>query len=213
MTIWTKSDAACEQLDAAIGLLCERRFIAAHTLVSAAIELSTDVARANGRKTHEMLFAEAVKISAPERLDEVQRTLRRPQNFAKHADRDHDEAIEVKPELTILRLFSALFDLGIAFERQTLRQVIFRAWFTARDPTLLLAGNEAYLAGCRAMFGDLSAESLDDALNSLREHVADLEAADIRAQFNQTMAAADIDWNASARAWDKLVEAKTDPDR
>jgi hypothetical protein len=50
MTTWTKSDAACEQLDAAIGLLADRKLIAAHALVGAAAELATDVARATGNR-------------------------------------------------------------------------------------------------------------------------------------------------------------------
>ena len=150
---------------------------------------------------NDAVFEELIKRVAPERLADVKKARRRPQNFAKHADNDPQETIEVKPEFTLLRLFIGLLDLGIAFRRQSFRQVIFRTWFTARQPDYLTAGNEAYLAIAEALFGDVDQLSLDDALDVLRAHLTEYDAEDLRARFEKTMAGTEVDWDASLKIW------------
>jgi hypothetical protein len=196
MAKWTKSDAANEQLDAAIGLLAERQLIAAHTLVSAAAELSTACAKAKGKRTNAMVLDDLIARLLPESVAEFRRAMRKPQNFAKHADRDPDEELDVKPELTVVTLYQAIIDMGVAFERLTFRQLIFRTWFLSRNWGRWPAEQRAGLAAARDIFPNVENMTLDDALEELRVKLLDLDAPDLRARFQTRMTEMKIDWGA-----------------
>jgi hypothetical protein len=199
MNTWTKAEAASEQIDSAIGQFAEQRFISAHTLTCAGAELAVSIAKHKGRTSHGGSLEEMVKHAAPHRLAEVQRTLRKPQNFAKHADRDPEEEIEVNPRLTETLLFQAVLDVGVAFEKRTWRQLISLSWFSARNPSLLVGDNTAYLAGLTQIFGQIADMPQTDAIRSLKAQLDDLDQPDLRIRFEKALAETQIDWGASLK--------------
>jgi hypothetical protein len=144
-----------------------------------------------------MVLDDLVARLMPDKLGEFRKAMRKPQNFAKHADRDPNEEIDVKPELTVVTLFQALTDLGVAFERQTFRQVIFKTWFFARNWERWPPEHRAEIQAARDIFPGVDVMSLDEALNDLRTKILDLDAADLRERFDLRTSGQRIDWDAA----------------
>lgn len=143
----TKLEAARRQLDAAIGLYFnDGDAIAIHTLVGAAHILLTDLSKA---AEQESLFQRYIR---PEKRAEVERAIRRPQNFFKHADKGtHEDILEFDPHGTELMLF---------IEVETYRGLVG----SVTDPmTVLLTyaagtwGQEAFAAAPEETVGEISA--------------------------------------------------------
>lgn len=100
----TKFDAISAQLDAAVELyFLSNNIIATHTLAAAAYNALRDIAKVQ-QEEHPFLkrgFIDA--ISEPEK-SRIIRFLNAPENFFKHADRDHDEIMEFDSDLTEILL-------------------------------------------------------------------------------------------------------------
>src|ERR1017187_200294 len=100
--------------------------VSIHTLAAAAYQLLDDlIAKQGGPEGFKDLFLKFVK---PESQEAVRRKVNEAQNFFKHADRDHEEVLDFRPEATEIFLldacerYFALTGEGIpSFD-------VFRAW-------------------------------------------------------------------------------------
>jgi hypothetical protein len=88
----TKLDAVTRQMDAAIGLYFNGGDdVSIHTLVGAAHNLLTDLSSAAKQET---VFQKYIR---PDKRAEVEKAIRAPQNFLKHADKDPQATLELDP--------------------------------------------------------------------------------------------------------------------
>ena len=72
----------------------------------------------------------------------MRRALNSPQNFFKHADKDHDRAYQFPDwELTGVRLVTTILNFNIVFQETTLAMNVFLAVYSALNPELLGDGN------------------------------------------------------------------------
>lgn len=102
----TKLDAAKRQLETAIRLYFHNEDpVSIHTLVSAAYNIVRDVYRKRGGPPMFIKddFIE-VYVKA-EYQNEMRKKLNEPENFFKHADRDHVEAIDFNPRASEFMIF------------------------------------------------------------------------------------------------------------
>jgi hypothetical protein len=177
----TKIEAAEKQLDTAIKLFFENvDHLSSYTLAAASREITDDLCEK--RKTElyraelerlgdpqkvRLSFRDEIEILIkPEHLKEATRLLKKPQNFLKHADRDHNEELD---ELSIkevsLLIFSAIRNFALLEKRWSPAMATFLAWFTAANPDLVHAhatkNHQDFLqlsAKVRKDFPDLNSE-------------------------------------------------------
>jgi hypothetical protein len=126
-----KFDAIHAQLDAAIELFfLSDNFIATHTLAAAAYNALKDI----GKKQHEE--HPFLKRGFIETLPESERVrvitfLNGPENFFKHADRDHDETIDFDTDLTEILLMDAMAYFRDKPSLRPKHYDVFRLWVGA----------------------------------------------------------------------------------
>jgi hypothetical protein len=103
----SKLDAARRQLETAIRLyFSEADPISIHALTSAAYQVLMDINAARGGTP--MLKEQLPNWVRPDATESARRKLNEATNFFKHADRDHDEVLEFRPEATDLFLYDAV---------------------------------------------------------------------------------------------------------
>ena len=135
----TKLEAARRQVLQAIRLFFDGGdCVCIHTLAAAAHGILNDIATANGTFTIESLIR-------PDKLRFYCQTVRKDQNFFKHADKDPQAALVFSPARTHFVLFEAAFLMGsllaktdsapvrspFAWSRESM---VFMWWFGAKYP-------------------------------------------------------------------------------
>ena len=156
MTV-SKRDAATYQLETAIKLYLENRdLISSYTLCCASdgilqgiYENERDVIIQKQRDEEANLgsvdvsWREALeKQIRPEYKRELFRVLNDPQNFFKHANRDHDSSQKFADwELTGVRIVMAVRNYNIVFREITAAMNVYSAWYAMLHPDLLLEGS------------------------------------------------------------------------
>ena len=149
----TKIEAAEKQLDTAVKLFFENvDHLSCYTLAAASREITddlcekrkTDIYRAELERLGDpqkvrLSFRDEMEILIkPEHLKDAMRLLKKPQNFLKHADRDHDEKLDDPSTETIsLLIFSAIRNFVLLEKRWSPAMATFLYWFTAANPHLV----------------------------------------------------------------------------
>ena len=152
----TKKEAATCQLETAIKLLLENRdLISAYTLCCAAdgiLEgiyenerdeiLQRQCDQSTSLDNFRFSWGEELKIRIkPEHRREVFRVLNAPQNFFKHADRDHDDTYEFPDwELTGLRTATTVINYNLVFGETTPAMRVFFTLYAILKPDLFADG-------------------------------------------------------------------------
>ena len=153
----TKREAATCQLETAIKLFLENRdLISAYTLCCAADGILEGIYKNErtailSRQQNQSADPSNIRFSwkeeweirlKPEYKQEGFRLLNLPQNFFKHADKDHDSFYEFKDrELTGMRIFIAVTNYNLVFREITKAMNVFFAWYAILNPTYLAEGN------------------------------------------------------------------------
>ena len=153
----SKRDAATYQLETAIKLYLEDRdLISAYTLCCASDGILEGIYKNERdeilqRQRDEDTSFESVDVSwgevlehqiRPEHKKEVYRVLNAPQNFFKHADRDHDSSqIFADWELTGVRIMMTVRNYNIVFRETTAAMNVYGAWYAMLNPDLLVEGS------------------------------------------------------------------------
>jgi hypothetical protein len=128
----SKLDAARRQLETAILLYFNGADpVSIHTLATAAHE----VLRNLGAKANSPMLLERSMASLPKELtDVIQKAMRMPQNFFKHADRDADECMDFSPRLTEYFILDAMAKYMELTGELTLMLKAYEQWFTVHNP-------------------------------------------------------------------------------
>lgn len=136
----SKIDAAKRQLESAIRLFFVHGDpISIHALACAAREILSDVCGQQGVKS---LRDEILDKVIPEKREEVRRRFQKEQNFFKHADRDPGDVMEFDPEITYFDIWDACeLYKKLIYEAPPLL-ILFRMWFFANYPDVLLPGED-----------------------------------------------------------------------
>jgi len=128
----SKLEAAERQLDQAIFLFFgEQDILSVHTLTTAAHQIISDVCKRRGipREIEDSPILEQFGIKR-----EVLAVIRKPQNFFKHADKDHTESMRLNPMLSVCFIMLAVQSLLQLRTRQSPECKVFRLWFFLRLP-------------------------------------------------------------------------------
>ena len=153
----SKRDAATNQLETAIKLYLENRgLISGYTLCCASDGILQGIYE---NKKYEIIQKQrgegaslrSVDVSWREELEnqirpeykkEVFRALNAPQNFFKHADRDHDSSQQFADwELTGVRIIMTVRNYDIVFRERTTAMNVYGAWYAMLHPDLLAEGS------------------------------------------------------------------------
>jgi len=125
----TKVNAVENQLETALKLYFQNEdIVSIHTLVSACMVLLKDLLHKRKRiitDFDETLFKKLPK----EYQKELRNGLNKQQNFLKHADQDHYQAMEFNPNLTEIFLYTAINDFQKLTNNITPIQLTYRFWF------------------------------------------------------------------------------------
>ena len=157
MVTVSKAEAATCQLETAIKLYLENRdLISAYTLCCAAdgiLEgiyknerdeiLKNQIDQSVTPDRSRLSWAEEVEAQIkPEHRKEVFRKLHAPQNFFKHADRDHDSSYQFPDwELTGVRLVTTIMNYNIVFRKLTVAMNLYGSLYAMLNPDLLEEGS------------------------------------------------------------------------
>jgi hypothetical protein len=129
----SKLDSAMRQVDEAIYLFFGKRdVVAIHTLASAAYQVVTDICKHRGiaRELEDSTILEEFGVKK-----ELLAAVRKPQNFFKHADKDHEGTVQLNPMLSVCIMMSTvqyLLQLGI---KPSAEREVFRTWFFFKLPS------------------------------------------------------------------------------
>lgn len=158
---FAKQEVAIRQLDTAINLLFDGRdVVSVHTLASAASAVFADLVKATGQER----WRDRIVACFPGQEDEVIGTLRRAENFFKHADRDHGDELEFDETTNDETIIVATLEYGELL-RGTGRMVsgpmsVFQLWYFAKNPEALLIdpelGGADFVEKAQQCFPDLS---------------------------------------------------------
>lgn len=154
----SKRDAATYQLETAIKLYLENRdLISAYTLCCASDGILQGIYE---NERHDIIQKQhnqeaglgSVEVSWREELDNQIKpeykkkligVLNAPQNFFKHADRDHDSSQQFADwELTGVRIIMAVRNYNIVFRETTAPMNVYGAWYSMLHPDLLVEGSQ-----------------------------------------------------------------------
>ena len=127
-----KVDAARRQIEAAIRLLFANEDpVAIHALVAAGFRILKDLAEQSGKVlTHQYLKA----IIKPGKEKDFWKLMNRAANFLKHADRDPDEILNVKEEISdAMLLFACSYYRDLVYDI-TPEMTAFVTWYIALYP-------------------------------------------------------------------------------
>ena len=127
-----KLEAAKRQLAQAIRLFFDRGDqIAIHTLASAAYQILSDICELQGinREIEDSEVLEEMGVKK-----QVIASMREPQNFFKHADRDAHETVRFSPMLSVCFLLYGVSFYYAITQQQFPEGIVFRSWFYAKHP-------------------------------------------------------------------------------
>lgn len=123
-----KFDAIQAQLDAAVeSFFLSENLIATHTLAAAAYNALRDIAKKQNEEHPFLKRGYLYTLSESER-GRIIGFLNGPENFFKHADKDHDGTIEFDAELTEILLMDAMAYFRDKPDLRPRRYDVFRLW-------------------------------------------------------------------------------------
>lgn len=170
----TKQEAATSQLEAAIKLFLENRdLISAYTLCCAADGILEGIYKNERddilkRQLDQPMSADSLRFSwaeemeiriRPERKKQVFQILTAPQNFFKHADRDHDSSYQFPDwEITAVRLATTVINYNLIFQKITPAMNLYFTLYAVLNPDFLAEGNP--LRDALASLPDMKAMSI-----------------------------------------------------
>lgn len=157
-----KRIAATCQLETAIKLFLENRdLVSAYTLCCAAdgilegiytnergeiLQKNRDQSSTPDNMHFSVVEEMEIRIK-PEHRNEVFRALNAPQNFFKHADRDHDSSYQFPDwELTGVRIVMAIMNYNLVFSGTTPAMNFFVSLYAVLNPNLLIEGDPLSIA-------------------------------------------------------------------
>lgn len=166
----SKQDAAKAEIETAIRIFFgEHTLVPAFVLACAGAEIAEAVAKHRGRATLAQGLADYIKS---EQIGTVQRLVRDPYNFLKHADRDPEgEMRDFDPRSVEFKLFFAVEDYAIAFGERTPLMLALRVWFDCRYPQLLLKPSQ-HLATANRLLEHPAGKPAADTLAPVRRLIA-----------------------------------------
>jgi hypothetical protein len=127
-----KLDAARRQLETAILLYFNSADpVSIHTLAAAAQGILQHL---GSHESSPMLLERSLAQIPKELADEIRTSIRKPQNFFKHADQDPDEVIEFAPALTEFTLLDAVAKYLELTGELTLMLRAYEKWFPVLHP-------------------------------------------------------------------------------
>ena len=130
----SKIEAAERQLKTAIRLFFEQDdAVSILTLAGAAHRVLTDLFRENGKIN---LLTDNLYIK-PERRKDWINILRKPINFLKHAERDHDETTEIYEDIVTFHILDCVCMHEILKGQKLYEGVVFFVWFALTYPDKL----------------------------------------------------------------------------
>jgi hypothetical protein len=133
----TKIDAAKRQLDFAIKAHFRREDpLPIVTLAHAAAEVLRDLGRMKGARSL-IIDNELVR---PEKRTQFRALVNAPANFLKHADRDPDRVLNLRPEMPFWVIFDAVLLYQQIAGSLWPAGTMFATWFFAKHPLMLLPG-------------------------------------------------------------------------
>jgi hypothetical protein len=140
----SKLDAARRQLRTAIRLwFYDGDPVSIHTLAYAAYEVIHAISKKRNPK-RELLFD--AKIVKEEYRSLMNRALKYPANFFKHANKVDEEVIEFHPKLSELFIIFAIHGVGACGEVADAEESAFWMWMALHEPDFLLAEGKKLLA-------------------------------------------------------------------
>jgi hypothetical protein len=118
----TRQDVTKSQLDTAIELwFTDKSDVSVHTLVSATLEILTQLGKPKGKRSH---------MYNKETLQLLGKRLKMAANFFKHASKDPNHCLKFAPAANEILLSDALNLYGKVFGSLTPLMQTFLAWFT-----------------------------------------------------------------------------------
>lgn len=138
----SKLDAVKRQLDTAIRLyFSDGDPVSIHTLTAAAYNILRDISEK--KATDPMLIkTRMLDYVRPEHHKEIIAKINEAENFFKHADRDHDVALDFNPEMTELLIIDACAQYKKLTSEEPPLFIIYRVWFTANHPDAFILADE-----------------------------------------------------------------------
>lgn len=170
----TKIEAAEKEIDTAIKLFFENiDHISAYVLAAEALEVTNDLCKKDEDEIYRSELArlgcpQKVRLSfryemqlhiKPEYLKDAFKSIRKDQNFLKHADRDHDRSIqEISIEKLIFLIFWAVQNFRLLENRITIAMSIFLLWFAASNQKYLSSNADSDFLDSIGKIKDLLAD-------------------------------------------------------
>ena len=152
-----KLDAARRQLTTAVILYFNNLdVVSIHALAAAAYEVVGAIAKKRGQST--LIQRSLFDFLTDDMVKELRQSMRRPQNFFKHADRDPDAKLEFDPDSTEWVLLDAMLTYAQITGEIPILFNAFSVWFTLQKPEKLGRSPEvqARLLKAKEYFGHLS---------------------------------------------------------
>lgn len=149
----TRQRTAREEIDLAIHLLFTGgSLVCANLLAWAAIDVLKGVARSQGIVT----FGESIitDIVREDRVREWYSLIKEHYNFSKHADKDPDKVVDLRPGAVQFAVFEALSDYQTIYTKPTIPMLMFQCFFVLTNPDIYDDPDLNMLATSRAFFGE-----------------------------------------------------------
>lgn len=127
-----KLEASKRQIDTSILLFFnDKDCVSMHTLISAADNILADLISVN--KTRLNWLDEMLKSVPQEYKKEIKDSIRKAQNFFKHADRDPAKILKFNSGLTEIFIFHTIGDYKYLTSEVTPLMCVFRIWFQTQN--------------------------------------------------------------------------------
>lgn len=148
----TKLDAARRQLAAAIDLIfSDGDIVAAHTLVGAASNIISDLAK---QRVPDRSWDKKAQIDSELSARDYFTIMRKAQNFFKHAKDDPDGVLDFDPSDTDSIAFWAVMNIGELGHDLSMLESVFQLWYIAGYSPVLDDGSDVNRSALE-VFGDL----------------------------------------------------------
>lgn len=167
----SKLDAARRQLTTAVILYFNNLdVVSIHALAAAAYEVVEAIAKKRGHST--LIQRSLFDFLTDDMVKGFRKSMRKPQNFFKHADQDPDAKLEFDPDSTELVILGAMVTYAQITGEISMLFNAFSVWFTLQKPEKLGRSPEvqAKLAKAKEYFGHLTRQEF------LRMYLADAAA-------------------------------------
>lgn len=152
-----KETVARRQLDTAIEMLFQGADpISVHTLACAATNIFTDLVRKAGLDT----WSDHMVACFPGLEEEVRRTMRRAQNFFKHADKDHDQVLDFDTTWNDEMIIVGTLEYGELLnarggEKISINMSVFQMWYFAKAREIFAGEGQHILRRADELFPEL----------------------------------------------------------